>query len=96
MVETIALAEGIIQRVIDRIGQDAVARCDFALDRDVEHRPALSWSVVTSVMPGSALILSKNSADQCWSSPGSASFKVYWNCVLFSRAPMVMSCAGCI
>ncbi len=36
-----ALAEGVVERVVDRVGQDAVARGDFALDRDVEHRPGI-------------------------------------------------------
>ena len=35
------LAEGVVERVVDRVGQDAVARGDFALDRDVEHRPGI-------------------------------------------------------
>ena len=35
------LAEGVIERVVDRVGQDAVARGDLALDGDVEHRPRI-------------------------------------------------------
>ena len=35
------LAEGVVERVVDRVGQDAVARRDVALDRDVEHRPGI-------------------------------------------------------
>ena len=36
-----ALAERVVERVVDGGGQDAVARGDFALDRDVEHRPGI-------------------------------------------------------
>src|SRR5882762_9532346 len=36
-----ALAEGVVERVVDRVGQDAVARGDITLDRDVEHRPGI-------------------------------------------------------
>ena len=36
-----ALAEGVVERVVDRVGQDAVARGDIALDRDVEQRPGI-------------------------------------------------------
>ena len=36
-----ALAEGVVERVVDRGGQDAVARGDLALDRDVEQRPGI-------------------------------------------------------
>ena len=35
------LAEGVVERVVDRVGQDAVARGDVALDGDVEHRPGI-------------------------------------------------------
>ena len=36
-----ALAESIVERVVDRIGQDAVARGDLALDADVELGPGI-------------------------------------------------------
>ena len=36
-----ALAEGVIESVVDRVGQDAVARGDFALDGNIEHRPSI-------------------------------------------------------
>src|SRR5271169_1581955 len=32
------LAEGVVERVVDHVGQDTVTRGDIALDRDVEHR----------------------------------------------------------
>jgi multidrug efflux pump subunit AcrB len=32
-----AVGAGVVERVVDRVGQDAVARGDIALDRDVEH-----------------------------------------------------------
>ncbi len=35
------LAEGVVERVVDRVGQDAVARGNFALDGNVEHRPCI-------------------------------------------------------
>src|ERR1700730_4890698 len=35
------LAEGVVERIVDRVGQDAVARGDIALDRDVEQRPGI-------------------------------------------------------
>src|SRR5262249_8396231 len=46
--------------------------------------PAFNWSVVTPVMPGSALIFSRNRGAQWLSSPGSESANVYWYWVLFS------------
>ena len=36
-----ALAEGVVERVVDGGGQDAVARGDIALDRDVEQGPGI-------------------------------------------------------
>ena len=36
-----ALAEGVVERVVDRAGQDAVARGDVALDGDVEQRSGI-------------------------------------------------------
>ena len=33
-----ALAEGVVEGVVDRVGQDTVTRGDLALDGDVEHR----------------------------------------------------------
>jgi hypothetical protein len=48
------LAEGVVERVVDRVGQGAVARGDVALMAMSSNGPALSWSVVTSVMPGIA------------------------------------------
>ena len=36
-----ALAEGVVERVVDRVGQDAIARGDIALDGDVEHRAGI-------------------------------------------------------
>jgi len=78
-----ALAEGIIQRVIDRIGQDAVARCDFALDRDVEHRPGIELVGGDVGNAGERLDLVQKQRRPVLELAGSASFKVYWNCVLF-------------
>ena len=36
-----ALAEGVVERVVDGGGQDAEARGDLALDGDVEQRPGI-------------------------------------------------------
>ena len=36
-----ALAEGVVERVVDGRGQDAEARGDLAVDRDVEQRPGI-------------------------------------------------------
>ena len=36
-----ALAERVVEGVVDRGGQDAEARRDLAVDRDVEHRPGI-------------------------------------------------------
>src|SRR5260370_27256043 len=35
------LSEGVVERVVDRVGLYAVSRGDVALDGDVEHRPGI-------------------------------------------------------
>ena len=41
MVETMRWPKASSSDIVDRRRQDAVARCNFAIDRDVEHRPGI-------------------------------------------------------
>ena len=52
-----ALAERIVERVVDRRRQNAVTRGDIALDRISSNGPAFSWSLATSVIAGNRLQL---------------------------------------
>ena len=73
-----ALAEGVVERVVDRRRQDAEARRGIAIDRDVEQRSGILL-VAGDVgdAAGALFSLSRKIAAQWLSSFGSASVSVY-------------------
>ena len=92
----LALAEGVIQRVVDHAAASArSARPDRDRWSSVSVVPDICWSVATSRSSGSVLSLSSTLGAHVLSSSMSASCSVYWNCVRAARPPTLTSCAAC-
>ena len=51
----LALAEGIVQRVVDRLGVTPESRRGRAIDRPGGLQPVICWSLFTSSSPGRVL-----------------------------------------
>ena len=92
----LALAEGVVERVVDDLAGDAEPGRGVAVDVDARAAgAAVCWSLATSRSSGRVRSFSRTRGAQAFSSSRFASCSVYWYCVREARPPMRTSCTDC-
>ena len=91
------LAERIVKRVVDRLGEHIEARRFFAINIDIQLQ-AIDLLIAGDVaeLRQVGQVFAQVSASIRPAPAASASCKMYWNCVRLTRASICRSCAACM